>query len=157
MAGLWNGCARNMADALCKKICPPCPPRLESHLSASADGASVLVSNGVLSLDLRPPHRLPARVSPPTPGNNLFTPPSHHPDLVDTLLAKVASLTGATVQAGGGRLFRLLATTLGDGLLLHGTLSARGVHCAVFKRCRSFRVATFTTERGNGLGILWPK
>lgn len=36
-----------------------------------------------------------------------------HPDLVAPLLTEIAALGGATVQPGGGRLFRLLARTLG--------------------------------------------
>lgn len=36
-----------------------------------------------------------------------------HPDLVAALLAEIAALGGATVLPGGGRLFRLLARTVG--------------------------------------------
>ncbi len=42
-------------------------------------------------------------------------------------------------------------------LVLHDSLSAPGVRRAVFERRDRFRVATFATERSNGLTILWPR
>lgn len=44
----------------------------------------------------------------------------------------------------------------GGCLVLHDSLSASGVRRAVYERKGRFRVATFATERSNGITILWP-
>lgn len=45
----------------------------------------------------------------------------------------------------------------GGCLVLHDSLSASGVRRAIYERKDAFRVATFATERSNGLTTLWPK
>lgn len=45
----------------------------------------------------------------------------------------------------------------GGCLVLHDSLSASGVRRAVYERKSAFRVATFATERSNGITVLWPK
>ncbi len=45
----------------------------------------------------------------------------------------------------------------GGCLVLHDSLSASGVRRAVYERKDRFRVATFATERSNGITVLWPQ
>jgi len=45
----------------------------------------------------------------------------------------------------------------GGCLVLHDSLSASGVRRAIHQSRNDFRVATFATERSNGLSVLWPK
>ncbi len=47
--------------------------------------------------------------------------------------------------------------TPGGCLVLHDSLSAAGVRRAVHERRAAFRVATFATERSNGISVLWPR
>lgn len=45
----------------------------------------------------------------------------------------------------------------GGCLVLHDSLSASGVRRAIHEKRSAFRVATFATERSNGITVLWPK
>lgn len=45
----------------------------------------------------------------------------------------------------------------GGCLVLHDSLSASGVRRAILENRHAFRVATFATERSNGITVLWPK
>jgi predicted O-methyltransferase YrrM len=45
----------------------------------------------------------------------------------------------------------------GGCLVLHDSLSASGVRRAILENRHKFRVATFATERSNGITVLWPK
>lgn len=87
-----------------------------------------------MSTDPRVQQALPAR------ADLIFIDTSHD---YECTLAEIEHY-GARLQPGGC-------------LVLHDSLSAPGVRRAIYERRTAFRVATFATERSNGLTVLWPK